>query len=148
MHSKIACDHNDHDHYADDGKDIHCFTPIDITFGVQRPSLLFNNCKDCDLGLSKSAHRGTRSGERETSSQSPCLALCRTLYFIAYAAGATSCVGVVAHLDGFAMIFLSRRLNGCTHGVPALTLNQTPAPTNPVSEGAQTYSASFTLADV
>jgi hypothetical protein len=36
MHSKIACDHNDHDHYADDVKDIHCFTPIEITFGVQR----------------------------------------------------------------------------------------------------------------
>jgi len=28
MHSKIACDHNDHDHYADDVKDIHYFTPI------------------------------------------------------------------------------------------------------------------------
>jgi hypothetical protein len=35
MHSKIACDHNDHDHYADDVKDIHCFTPIELTFGVQ-----------------------------------------------------------------------------------------------------------------
>ena len=38
MHSKIACDHNDHDHYADDVKDIHCFTPIEITsvFNVLR----------------------------------------------------------------------------------------------------------------
>jgi hypothetical protein len=123
MHPKIACDHNDHDHYADDVKDIHCFTPIEITFGVQRPSLLFNNCRDCDLGLSKSAHRGTRSDEREreTSSQSPCLALCGTLYFIAYAAGATSCVGVVADLDGFAMIFLSRRRDGSTQAVPWLS---------------------------
>jgi hypothetical protein len=49
MHSKIARDHKDHDHYADDVKDIHCFTPIKIPFGVQRPRLLFNNCKDCDL---------------------------------------------------------------------------------------------------
>jgi hypothetical protein len=149
MHSKIACDHNDHDHYADDVKDIHRFTPIEITFGVQRPSLLFNNCKDCDLGLSKSAHRGTRSGERERRARN----LLASLYAELYTSSPMrrerqSCVGVVAHLDGFAMIFLSRRLNGCTHGVPALTLNQTPAPTNPVSEGAQTYSASFTLADV
>ena len=120
MHSKIACDHNDHDHYADDVKDIHCFTPIEITFGVQRPWLLFNNCKDCDLGLSKSAHRGCDQA-RGMSSQSPCLALCRTLYFIAYAAGATSCVGVVLQLDGFAMIFLSRRHDGCTQAVPGLS---------------------------
>jgi hypothetical protein len=35
MHSEIACDHNDHDHYADDVKDIHCSTPIEVTFGVQ-----------------------------------------------------------------------------------------------------------------
>jgi hypothetical protein len=72
MHSKIARDHKDHDHYADDVKDIHCFTPIKIPFGVQRPRLLFNNCKDCDLGLSKSAHRGcdqaTRGSSRTLSS--------------------------------------------------------------------------------
>jgi len=37
MHSEIACDHNDHDHHADDVKDIHCFAPIEIIFGVQRP---------------------------------------------------------------------------------------------------------------
>jgi hypothetical protein len=55
---------------------------------------------------------------RGTSSQSPCAALCRTLYLIAHAAGATSCVGVVAHLDGFAMISLSRRHDGCIQAVP------------------------------
>ena len=62
MDFEIACDHNDHDHYADDVKDIHCFTPIEITLGVHRPWSLFNDCRDCDLGLSKSAHRA-RSGE-------------------------------------------------------------------------------------
>jgi len=35
MQSKIACDHDDHDHYADNVKDIHCFAPIETT-GVQR----------------------------------------------------------------------------------------------------------------
>ena len=31
MQSKIACDHDDHDHYADNVKDIHCFAPIETT---------------------------------------------------------------------------------------------------------------------
>ena len=35
MQSKIACDHDDHDHYADNVKDIHCFAPIETT-GVER----------------------------------------------------------------------------------------------------------------
>jgi hypothetical protein len=64
MHSKIACDHNDHDHYADDVKDIHCFTPIELTFGVQLSGCFSKICRDCDLGLSNNAHRA-RSGERD-----------------------------------------------------------------------------------
>jgi hypothetical protein len=27
--SEKACDHNDHDHYADDVENIHCFAPIE-----------------------------------------------------------------------------------------------------------------------
>jgi hypothetical protein len=41
MHSKIASDHNDHDHNADDVKDIHCFAPIEITLDVHRPGCYF-----------------------------------------------------------------------------------------------------------
>ena len=29
MHPKIACDHDDHDYYTDDVKNIHCFAPIE-----------------------------------------------------------------------------------------------------------------------
>jgi hypothetical protein len=29
MQSKIACDHDDHDHYADNVEDIHCLAPIE-----------------------------------------------------------------------------------------------------------------------
>jgi hypothetical protein len=38
MHSKIACDHNDHDHYADDVKDVHYPAPIRISWVFQVPS--------------------------------------------------------------------------------------------------------------
>jgi hypothetical protein len=57
------------------------------------------------------------------SSQSPCLGLCRTLYIIAYAAERHSCVGVVARLDGFAMILLiapARRMHpSCSQALHA-----------------------------
>jgi hypothetical protein len=56
MQSKIACDHNDHDHYTDDVKDIHRFVPLKITSGVQSLPLLLYDCRDSELGLSKSAH--------------------------------------------------------------------------------------------
>jgi hypothetical protein len=58
MHSKIACDHNDHDHYADDVKDIHCFTPIEIPSVFNDLGGYSTIARDCDRGLSKSAHRG------------------------------------------------------------------------------------------
>jgi hypothetical protein len=29
MQSEKACDHKDHDHYADDIENIHCFAPIE-----------------------------------------------------------------------------------------------------------------------
>jgi hypothetical protein len=29
MHAKIACDHDDHDYYADNVENIHCFAPIE-----------------------------------------------------------------------------------------------------------------------
>ena len=31
MHSKKACDHNDHNYDADDVKNIHCVSPIETT---------------------------------------------------------------------------------------------------------------------
>ena len=59
MHSKVACDHYDHDHYADDVKDIHYPAPICVTFAVASCHLLLNNRRDSDLVLSKSAHANT-----------------------------------------------------------------------------------------
>jgi hypothetical protein len=34
MQSKIACDYNDHDHYANNVKDIHCLAPVETTLGI------------------------------------------------------------------------------------------------------------------
>jgi hypothetical protein len=31
MHPEKTCDHNDHDHHADDVKNIHCLAPIEAT---------------------------------------------------------------------------------------------------------------------
>jgi hypothetical protein len=64
MHSKIACDHNDHDHYADDVKDIHSFTPIEIPSVFNVLGCYSTIARDCDRGLSKSAHPA-QSGERD-----------------------------------------------------------------------------------
>jgi hypothetical protein len=33
MQPEKSCDYNDHDHYADDVKDIHFFVPIEVTLG-------------------------------------------------------------------------------------------------------------------
>jgi hypothetical protein len=57
MHSKIARDHNDHDHYADDVKDIHCFSPSEKAPVFNVPGFYFNDRRESDLGLSKNAHR-------------------------------------------------------------------------------------------
>ena len=110
MHSKIACDHNDHDHYADDVKDIHCFTPIEIPSVSNVLGRYSTIARDCDRGLSKSAHRG-RDQARGMSSQFPCLALCRTLYSSPMRRERQVALGV-AHLNGFAMICLSLRHGG------------------------------------
>jgi hypothetical protein len=98
VHSEIACDHNDHDHYADDVKDIHCFAPIKITLGGQHPWLLLNDCKDSDLGLSKSAHRRAiiRAGRARNLPASVCAEFS---FIIPYAARATGCNIVVVDLD-------------------------------------------------
>jgi hypothetical protein len=116
MHSKIACDHNDHDHYADDVKDIHYFTPI------EKPSdstslVAIQQLQRLRARSEQKRSPGVRSSKRDELAIS-LPALCRTLYLIVYAAGPTSCVGVVAHLDGFAMICLSRRHDRCTQAVP------------------------------
>ena len=110
MHSKIACDHNDHDHYADDVKDIHCFTPIEIPSVSNVLGRYSTIARDCDRGLSKSAHRGGDQA-RGMSSQFPCLALCRTLYSSPMRRERQVALGV-AHLNGFAMICLSLRHGG------------------------------------
>jgi hypothetical protein len=34
MQPKKSCDHNDHDHYADNVKNIHCFAPIEATLAL------------------------------------------------------------------------------------------------------------------
>ena len=33
VHSEKACDHKDHDHYADDVENIHCLAPIETCAG-------------------------------------------------------------------------------------------------------------------
>jgi hypothetical protein len=41
MQPEKSCDHDDHDHYADDVKNIHCFAPVEATLGdVALPSPL------------------------------------------------------------------------------------------------------------
>jgi hypothetical protein len=53
MQSKIACDHDDHDHYADNVKDIHCFAPIETT-GVERHWMRRSPSRcsaECALGI-------------------------------------------------------------------------------------------------
>jgi hypothetical protein len=64
MHSKIACDHNDHDHYADDVKDIHDPAPIRIS-GCSESQLLLNRCRDND-GVSRLAYGGLAHGDAES----------------------------------------------------------------------------------
>src|SRR5271155_2487911 len=92
MHSKIACDHNDHDHYADDVKDIHCFTPIEITFGVQTSLVAIQQLQRLRPRSEQKRSSGARSGKRDELAIS-LPALCRTLYLIAYTAGAQVALG-------------------------------------------------------
>jgi hypothetical protein len=51
MQSKKSCDHYDHDHHADDVKNIHCIAPVvEQRLGIGLPPLPFevpsNNSRD------------------------------------------------------------------------------------------------------
>jgi hypothetical protein len=63
MHSKVACDHNDHDHYADDVKDIHCFTPIKINLRCSTALVGIQQLQRLRPKSEQKCSPGVRSGE-------------------------------------------------------------------------------------
>jgi hypothetical protein len=52
MHPKITRHHNDHDDYADDVKDIHCFAPIERPRVFNVPGRRMRIAEVSDFGLS------------------------------------------------------------------------------------------------
>jgi hypothetical protein len=98
MQSEKAGDHNDHDHYADDVENIHCFAPIETlacsaaqAAGDKTRSVLSAGARDC------AAQRMPSPARRKVRKLDQCLLL---FFDLGLAALARRFVGTLPELVG------------------------------------------------